>query len=335
MIKEYLNQVISGVELTKAQAYQAIKIIAENEVPPAQVGALLGALRTKGESGNEISGFASYLLEKSIPVPTTRTDLIDCCGTGGDGAKTFNISTAVAIVLAASGLGMAKHGNRSVSSKSGSADVLEELGVAIDLSPEKAGESLDKTGFAFLFAPLYHPAFKNIVPIRKSMGIRTIFNIMGPLVNPAQVKKQVIGVFDPSYTGIMAHALKNLGTDEAMVVSSNDGLDEISISAATQVAHLKDGKVTVNTIRPNDVGISEGKVEDLKGGEAKENAGIIEGILKAEIKDAKRDIVVINTAANLLVGGKAQSLKEGVELASHLLDSGKAYGALENIRNFK
>ena len=268
----------------------------------------------------------------TIPLKIKRTDLIDTCGTGGDGANTFNISTTNAFVIAAAGLGVCKHGNRSISSKCGSADVLEELGVPIDLSPEEVASSIDEHGFGFLFAPKFHPAMGNVVPIRRNLGARTIFNLLGPLVNPALTTRQVIGVYDKNMLEPFAHVLSSLGSIEVMLVTGDDGLDEITTTTTTNVAHLKDGRVKTYKISPEEFGIKKAKPEDLVGGDKAENAKIIIDILSGKDKGPRRDIVLINGAAALTVGGKSTDLNEGIKQVGEIIDSGAAMKVLENVR---
>ena len=331
-MKEILTKLFSRQNLSESEASEAMDLLMEGKVSPEEVGAFLGALRAKGETIDEIVGCAKSLRSHSTPLSIKRSDLIDTCGTGGDGANTFNISTCNAFVIAAAGLGVCKHGNRSVSSKCGSADVLEELGVPIELSAEDAGAAIDKHGFAFLFAPKFHPAMGNVVPIRRKLGARTIFNLLGPLVNPADTKRQVIGVYDKDMLEPFAHVLKNLGSEEVMLVTGNDGLDESTLTDATHVAHLKDGQVKCYQITPEDLGLSRCTAEDLSGCDRKENARIIEDILGGKLHGPKRDIILANGAAALMIGGLARDLKEGVSKVADILDSGAALDVLNKIR---
>ena len=320
-------------ELTVDQAYGAMSLVMAASPVPEQLGAFLGYLRGKGESVDELTGFARCMRDHAVKPATLRHDLIDTCGTGGDGAGTFNISTAVALILAAAGLGVAKHGNRSVSSRCGSADVLEALGININLPMEAVGRQIDTIGFGFLFARKCHPSMMHVAPIRASLGVRTVFNILGPLTNPMAVTRQLIGVYDPKILVKLAQVLANLGTKEAMLVSSADGLDEISLAAETFVAHLKGGRIEELVITPEDAGLKRVPAADLTGGDARDNARIIEDIL-AGAKSPCRDVVLLNAAAALLVGGKVSCLREGVGLAADLVDSGHAAGILSKLKAF-
>jgi anthranilate phosphoribosyltransferase len=332
-MKDILNQLLENNSLTFEQAKSAMEIMASGEASIEHMAFLLGALRMKGESIDEISGFAHVLRERAMPIDVKRDDLIDTCGTGGDKSGSFNISTTVAFVTAGSGLGVAKHGNRSVSSKSGSIDVLEALGIKVtQKSTDDVAKDIEENGFGVLFAPMYHPAFMEIGPVRKALGVRSVFNILGPLVNPAKVKKQVLGVFDKNYIEIMANVLKNLGSTDAIVVASVDGMDEFSVSALSNVAHLKDGKISSYQVDPREYGIEFTNINDLQGGDAFVNAAIIDGVLKGEKHGACRDVVVLNSAAALLVGGKVENLKDGVIMAANIIDDGLAYAVLEKAR---
>lgn len=334
-MKDYLNKLFSGNSLGQDEAQRAMDELISGKVSPEEVGAFLGALRAKGESIDEIVGCAKSLRAHAVPLPVKRKDLIDTCGTGGDGANTFNISTTVAFIAAAGGLGVCKHGNRSISSQCGSADVLEDLGVSIDLAPERAAAAIDEFGFAFLFAPKFHPAMGKVASIRRNLKARTIFNLLGPLVNPALTKRQVIGVYDVSMLVPFAHVLKNLGSEDVMLVTGGDGLDEITTTTSTTVAHLSGGAVKEYQINPEDFGIALASPAALVGGDKKQNAAIIDGILSGREQGARRDIVLLNAGAALYVGGKAGDLKSGIELAATLIDRGEAYKILESARRFK
>ncbi|AEF17503.1 MULTISPECIES: anthranilate phosphoribosyltransferase [Thermoanaerobacterium] len=334
MLKEAIEKIIKGENLTETEAKSAMDVIMKGESSPPLIGGYLIGLRMKGESIDEITGSAKSMIENAKKLKLDSQYVIDTCGTGGDGGKTFNISTAVAIISSSAGIKIAKHGNKAVSSKSGSADVLNELGVKIDAEPEMTKKFIDEVGFGFLFAPLYHSAMKNVAPIRKELGLRTVFNILGPLTNPASVKGQVLGVYDKNLTHILAEVLLKLGCERALVVHGNDGLDEITTTTTTTVSEVRDGKVTDYTIDPNDYGIRLSKDSDIGGGDSKENAKIILDILNGE-KGPKRDIVVLNSAAALYVGKAVDSIKEGVKLAEYLIDSGKALGKLNDILSFQ
>lgn len=330
MLQEAIKKIIDKKDLSENEAYAAMNEIMKGEGTESQIGAFLVGLRMKGERIDEITGCAKAMRDNAIPVKLQSKFVIDTCGTGGDGGKTFNISTAVAIVAAAGGVKVAKHGNRAVSSKSGSADVLAELGFNIELESEKAAKCIDEKGMAFLFAQKYHHAMKNVAPTRKILATRTIFNILGPLTNPGFVKGQVLGVYDKDLTNTLAQVLLNLGCEKALVVCGEDGLDEITTTTFTHVSEIRDGKVVDYIIKPEELEINLAKHEDIKGGSAKENAEVIVNILKGH-KGHKRDIVVLNSAAALYVGNVCASIKEGIKLAEELIDSGKAYEKMNEL----
>lgn len=329
MIKEAINLLIQNINLSEAEMAECMKEIMEGRATDAQIGAFLTALRIKGETVEEITAAARIMREKATRINAPE-GVIDTCGTGGDMSHTFNISTATAIVVAAAGVPIAKHGNRSVSSRSGSADVLEALGVKIDLPPEKVEKCLFETGFGFLFAPLFHPAMKYAIGPRREIGVRTIFNILGPLTNPAGAKRQVLGVFADRLTEPLAEVLGNLGAEDVMVVHGEDGLDEITVSDGTRVSRLKHGRVETSYLSPEDFGLVRSPVSSLVGGDKDENAKILRGILKGE-KGPKRDIVLINSAAALVVAGRTDDFREGVIIAAEAIDSGTAMKKLEEI----
>ncbi len=330
MIKEAVNILVSGINLSEAEMAECMTEIMEGRSTDAQIGAFLAALRIKGETVDEITGAARIMREKAARI-NAPGGVLDTCGTGGDMSHTFNISTTVAIVVAAAGVPVAKHGNRSVSSKSGSADVLEALGVKIDLQPEKVEKCLFETGFGFLFAPLFHPAMKFAIGPRREMGIRTIFNILGPITNPAGAKRQILGVFSSSLTETLAKVLGNLGAEDAMVVHGEDGLDEITITDGTKASRFSKGKVENIYLSPEDFGLGRGTREDLIGGDKDENAKISLKILSGE-KGPKRDIVLINSAAALMVAGKSDDPRTALEMAKYAIDSGSALTKLEAIK---
>jgi anthranilate phosphoribosyltransferase len=330
MIKEAVNILVSGINLSEAEMAECMNEIMEGRSTDAQIGAFLAALRIKGETVDEITGAARVMREKAAKIKSP-DGVLDTCGTGGDMSHTFNISTTVAIVVAAAGIPVAKHGNRSVSSKSGSADVLEALGIKIDLQPEKVEKCLFETGFGFLFAPLFHPAMKYAIGPRREMGIRTIFNILGPITNPAGAKRQILGVFSSHLTETLAKVLGNLGAEDAMVVHGEDGLDEITITDSTKVTRFSKNKAENFYLSPEDFGLERGKRDDLVGGDKDENARISLQILNGE-KGSKRDIVLINSAAAFTVAGKTNDLHIALEMAKDTIDSGKALRKLEDIR---
>ena len=340
MLSDAIKKIVLRENLTELEAEAAMNEIMKGEFEPSLVGAFLIGLRMKGESIDEITGSVKSMKKnaKSFNLDTQaekdhKTLVIDTCGTGGDEANTFNISTAVAIIAAAAEVRVAKHGARAVSSKSGSADVLAEMGFNINIDRGISERFIKETGMTFLFAPDYHPAMKHAAPIRKQLSTRTIFNIIGPLTNPANIKGQVLGVFDRELTHKLGQVLLRLGRERGLVVHGNDGLDEITTTSKTIVTEVKDGRVTDYTINPQDYGIPLCKKEDLQGGGARENARIILDIFKGQ-KGPKRDIVLINAAAALYVGKAVDGIYEGIKLAEEIIDSGKAYDKLKEIVNF-
>jgi anthranilate phosphoribosyltransferase len=307
--------------------------IMEGQATPAQIGAFLIAFRMKGETTDEIAGCAQAMRENAVAVKPKRDALVDTCGTGGDGSGTFNISTTVAFIAAGAGLAVAKHGNRSVSSRCGSADLLQELGVKVQLSAEQAACCIDEVGIGFLFAPLFHPAMKHALPPRQEIGLRTIFNLLGPLSNPAGATRQLVGVYDPNLTETVAQVLLALGGEHAFVVHGADGLDELSVTGPNRVSQLRDGQVETFSIDPRELGLPQAKLSDLSGGSAEENAATTRALLKGE-KGPKRDVILLNAAAALVAGGKAASLSDGLELAAEAVDSGAALNKLNELVEF-
>ncbi len=332
MIKEAIKTLVSGKSLTMDEAASVMEEIMNGEATPAQFGAFVTALRLKGETVSEITGLARTMRTKAVPVKTSGP-VVDTCGTGGDGAGTFNISTAAAFVVAAAGLRVAKHGNRAMSSHCGSADVLEALRVKIDLNAGQVAQCLEEVGIGFMFAPLFHPAMKYAAAPRRELGIRTIFNILGPLTNPAGASAQMLGVADGSLVAKMAEVLKGLSCKHALVVHGEDGLDEITVSGITRVCELKDGAITSYSIRPEDFGLDEAASDSLKGGSAEENAALLRRILDGAL-GPPRDAVVMNAAAALVAGDRVRTLKEGAELAQQLIDGGQAGARLEHLIEF-
>ncbi|MEW6570469.1 MAG: anthranilate phosphoribosyltransferase [Nitrospirota bacterium] len=330
MIKEAINMLVNHINLSEGEMSECVKEIMEGRATEAQIGGFLAALRIKGETVEEITGAARIMREKATTIKAPE-GVLDTCGTGGDMSHTFNISTTTAFVVAAAGVPVAKHGNRSVSSQSGSADLLEALGVKIDQPPDKVERCLFETGFGFLFAPLFHPAMKSAIGPRREIGIRTIFNILGPITNPAGAKRQILGVFSDELTETLAVVLENLGAIEAMVVHGEDGLDEISISSRTKIARLKDGKVKSFFLEPEDFGIWREDIEQIRGGNKEKNAAITVSILNGE-KGPKRNIVLMNSAAALVVAGKTEDLRIALEMAADSIDSGRARNKLEEVR---
>lgn len=330
MIKEAINLLIGGIGLSESEMAECMTEIMEGRATDSQIGSFLTALRIKGETVEEITGAARIMRDKAAKIRAPE-GVLDTCGTGGDMSHTFNISTVTALVVAAAGVPVAKHGNRAVSSKSGSADVLEALGVKIDLSPEKVEKCLFETGFGFLFAPIFHPAMKYAIGPRREMGIRTVFNILGPLTNPANAKRQILGVFSDRLTEPLAKVMGNLGAEDALVVHGEDGLDEITISDGTRASRFVNGKVENVYFSPEEFGIERGKMEDLLGGDKEENARIAAGILNGE-KGRKRDVVLINSAAAIMVSGRVSDLLAAYEIAKDSIDSGRALKKLEEIK---
>ncbi|RJQ22810.1 MAG: anthranilate phosphoribosyltransferase [Nitrospiraceae bacterium] len=331
MIKEAISLLINGRDLSEDEMKDSMRDIMEGQATAAQIASFLTALRIKGETVEEITGAAKVMREKvtkiKAPVYT-----VDTCGTGGDMSHTFNISTTAAIIVAACGVPVAKHGNRSVSSSCGSADVLEALGIRIDLEPQKVERCLESTGFGFMFAPLFHPAMKYAIGPRREMGIRTVFNILGPLTNPAGAERQVMGVFDDKLTETLARVLANLGVKHAFVVHGEDGLDEITNTDKTKISELKDDRIDTYFIAPEDFGFERADKSALMGGTAQENAKIAMDILEGK-KGPRRDIVIMNSAAALRAGGKAENFSEAVGIVSAAIDSGAAMRKLEEIKD--
>ena len=330
MIKEAIETVVSGSSLSFEQATGAMEEIMSGEATPAQIAALVTALRIKGETVDEIAGLASVMRAKAVPVAVT-PPVVDTCGTGGDNRASINISTAAAFVAAGAGLKVAKHGNRAMTSHCGSADVLEALGVKIDLGAEAVAECLEKIGIGFMFAPLFHPAMKHAAAPRREIGIRTVFNILGPLTNPARAESQVIGVPSEELGSKIAAVLHRLGTKHSLVVHSLDGMDEISICGQSLVWEVNEDKVSPPyKISPQYFGFNEASLADIKGGTPEENAKMLRRILDGE-RGPRRDVVVMNTAAVLLAGNRASDLKEGARLAEEAIDSGQAREKLEGL----
>ncbi len=322
MIKEAIAKLVEGASLSQEEAEGVMAMIMEGEATPAQLSAFLVALRMKGESTDEVLGMVRAMLAKSVRVEA-EGQLIDTCGTGGDASGTYNISTAAALAASAAGLKVAKHGNRSASSQCGSADVLEALGARISLSAAQAKQCLDGVDFAFLFAPAFHPAMRHAAPTRAEIGVRTVFNVLGPMANPAGAKRQVLGVARPELASLMAEALRQMGSEHAMVVHGQDGLDEISISAATTVHEVGLEGVRSYEITPEQAGLKRADRDTLAGGGPEENAQIIRDLFDGQ-KGPKRDALLFNAAAALVVGGKAAGLKDGVALAAATIDGGAA-----------
>ncbi|MCK4947249.1 MAG: anthranilate phosphoribosyltransferase [Candidatus Aureabacteria bacterium] len=328
-IKEAIKKVIVREDLSIEEAEQVMGQIMSGNTTPAQIAAYLIALRMKGETVEEITGGA-LAMRKAATVVKAGDNVVDTCGTGGDGAHTFNISTVSAFVTAGAGVPVAKHGNRAVSSKCGSADVLAGLGVNINIDEVQMSNCIKDVGMGFLFAPTLHPAMKHAIGPRKEMGVRTIFNVLGPLTNPAGARNQVIGVFDKNLTVKIAGVLKNLGSGRAFVVHGLDGIDEITITGNTYISELKDGEVSNYEFNPEEFGIKKGSIDDIKGGYVEENVKTAFSILKGE-RSARRDIVILNAAAAIICGAAARDFKEGITAAENSIDSGAALKKLNRL----
>ncbi len=322
--------------LTQEQGYAALRGILEGEATDIEIASLVTAIAVRGVTVDELAGFVQAMRAMSRPLPLSeaeREQLVDTCGTGGDSRGTFNISTASALVAAAAGVKVAKHGNRGVTSKCGSADVLEALGIPVDLEPEPAIECLRQTGFAFLFAPELNPAMKRVQPIRRALGFRTFFNLAGPLTNPAGARSQVVGVFTPDAVSLLAQTLARLGARHALVVHGRDGLDELTLNGKSDVAEVREGTVRNFTLEAGEAGLASAPLEALAGGDARENARLIQGILQGET-GPRRDIVLLNAAAALIIAGRAADFASGVRAAGEAIDAGAGLRLLEQLRNF-
>jgi anthranilate phosphoribosyltransferase len=333
MIQSALAQLLDGRDLTRDEARNVMDTIMSGEATPAQIGGFLVALRLKGETADEIAGCAEAMRAHVLPVSPQRTDLVDTAGTGGDGGRTFNISTAAALVAAAAGAGVAKHGNRSVSSASGSADVLEALGFELALIPERIAQSIDELGFGFMFAPTHHPAMKHAGPVRHELAARTVFNVLGPLTNPAGARAQVVGVYAPELVPVIADVLAKLGARRAFVVHGAGGIDELSPSGPNLVCEVVDGDVRRREIDPLDLGVPRCNPEELRGGTAAENAQTIHEVFAGKA-GACRSAIVLNAAGAIAAAGHADDLAEAVPLAEAALDSGAVTDRLAELVAF-
>lgn len=333
MLQEAIHKLVEKTDLSKQEAYECVLEIMSGNASETLISGFLTALRMKGETVPEIAGAAMAMRERSTRIVTKHQNVIDTCGTGGDGLGTFNISTAAAIVAASAGAVVAKHGNRAVSSKCGSADVLKALGVDIDIPKERIEQSLDEIGIGFLFAPMLHGAMKYAAPVRKELGMRTIFNLLGPLTNPAGAKRQLMGVYRRGLTDVLANVLLDLGTERAMVVHGYGGMDEISVNGETRISEVVNGRVTTGTFHHGAVGIPSSELSEIAGGDAAENAALIRSILEGTPGGA-RDIVVLNAGAALSVAGIASTVAEGVTIASEALSSGASLKKLNQLIEF-
>ncbi|MCL4378419.1 MAG: anthranilate phosphoribosyltransferase [Actinobacteria bacterium] len=334
MLKDIIESITRFKNLSMDEAYVAMKFIIEGNANDCQIASFLTALKMKGETVDEISGFSKAMLEKAERVKTKHKDIVDTCGTGGDRKNTFNISTTSAFIAAGAGVIVAKHGNRSVSSNCGSADVLEQLGVNINLEICDVSKCIDSIGIGFIFAPNAHKAMKNVAKARKDMGIKTVFNILGPITNPAMANGRVLGVFEERLMDIMVFSLKNLGVKRAFVVYGREGLDELSVSDNSVVHYLDNNTVTRYILDPFELGLKKYNIGQLKGGDPKENAGILRDILSGKEKGARRDSSVLNAAAAIMAGGKAANLSEAIKIAIASIESGKALEKLNKLIKF-
>ncbi len=333
MVKEYIGKVVIGENLTEEESYDALNKIMSGEASDAQIAAFITALRMKGETSEEIIGAARVMREKATKIHCVDEIVLDTCGTGGDEAGTFNISTIAALIATGAGATVAKHGNRAVSSKCGSMDVLKQLGVKIDISPAEVEKCVNEIGIGFLFAPVYHSAMKYAIGPRREVGIRTIFNIVGPLTNPAGAKHQLLGVFSDEYLETIANALDSLGSRHALIVCSSDGLDEITTTSVTNAFELKDEKIKDLIIDPEHFGFKPAKLEDLLGDTPEENAQTIIDILDGK-EGPKTDVALLNAGAAIYVADKANSIEEGIELAKKAIKTGKAKEKLADLIKF-
>jgi anthranilate phosphoribosyltransferase len=333
VIQAALGELLDGRDLDRAQARAVMDSIMSGEATPAQIGGFLVALRLKGETADEIAGCAEAMRAHVLPVNANRDDLVDTAGTGGDGGKTFNISTAAALVAAAAGAGVAKHGNRSVSSQAGSADVLESLGFELDLPPARIAQSIDELGFGFMFAPTHHPSMKHAAPVRRELAARTVFNVLGPLTNPAGARAQIVGVYSPLLVPVIADVLATLGARRAFVVHGAGGIDELSPTGPNLVYEVTAGDVRRREIDPLDLGVERCAPEELRGGSADENAGKIRDVFRGG-NGGRRSAILLNAAGAIAAAGHAEDLREGLEVAREALDSGAAAARLDSLVSF-
>lgn len=333
MFKQFLAKCLEGKTLTEEEAYVVMNDIMLGKATPSQIASLISILRFRGETVEEITGFARSMRSHMKTIDYRGDELIDTCGTGGDGSSTFNISTATAILLASLGVKVAKHGNRSVSSKSGSADVLENLGIKIQSTPVEAEKALVEDGMSFLFAPVYHEAMKHAVVPRKEIGFRTIFNLLGPLSNPARCTHQLLGVYDTTFAEKMAYALKSLGSKRVLLVTGRDGLDECSISTETDVVELNNNKITRFVLKPEEVGLKRGEMKDIQVSSVNESAALLERVLNGSANETAINIVLLNAGAALYTLGKCDTIKEGVNIAKQAIDTGRAKEKLDSLKS--
>jgi anthranilate phosphoribosyltransferase len=331
MLKQLLHKCIDGYVLTEEEAYEAMMAIMSGEATASQIASFLSILRLRGETVDELTGFVRAMRSRMMTLDYEE-EVIDTCGTGGDGASTFNISTAAAIVVSSLGVKVAKHGNRAVSSKSGSADVLEALRIGIQTTPEEAKQALKTKGLAFLFAPLYHSAMKHAALPRKEIGFRTVFNLIGPLANPARCKRQVIGVYSTQYAEKLAETLRRLGSEHVLFVTGKDGIDECSIAAETDVVELKHGEIRRFVIMPEQYGLARGKLEHIQVHTVQQSAELLKAVMEGKANESATNIVIFNAGVALYAAGKAGTIHEGVEMAKEALMTKKAYEQFERLR---
>ena len=326
-----IQKVVDRQNLTEEEAKRVMNLMLSGAATQAQLGAFLTALRMKGETLEELTGFAAVLKEKAEHIAPQMSNYVDLVGTGGDRTFTFNVSTTSAFVAAGAGLPIAKHGNRSISSKSGAGDVLEALGVNITADPQVVTRCVEEAGLGFMFAPSFNKSMKYVGQARKEMGIRSVFNILGPLANPSDAKCMVVGVYDPALTELIAKAVNNLGVERGFVVSGEDCMDEFTLTGKTIVSEINNGEVSTYQVTPEQFGLHYASLEELQGGDGVENARITTGILKGEVQGGKREIVLLNAGATLYAGGLSDSIADGIQLAADSIDSGRAYGVLEKL----
>lgn len=330
-MQKEIQKIVDRQDLTQEEARQVMDEMLNGAATQAQIGAFLTAMRMKGETLDELTGFAAVLKEKAQHIAPRAKNYVDLVGTGGDGTFTFNVSTTAALVAAGAGLTIAKHGNRSISSKSGAGDVLEALGVNITAEPDVVTKCVEEAGIGFMFAPSFNKSMKYVGQARKEMGVRSVFNILGPLANPSDAKCMVVGVYDPSLTELMAKSMCNLGVERGFVVSGEDCMDEFTLTGKTTVSEINDGEVYTYEVTPEQFGFTRASLEDLQGGDGEENARITMEILRGQEQGAKRDIVLLNAGAALYVGGIARNVADGINLAAVSIDSGRAYHVLERL----
>ncbi|WP_101846211.1 anthranilate phosphoribosyltransferase [Halobacillus sp. Marseille-P3879] len=331
-MKNLLSEVVEGRRLSEEAAFEAMNEIMQGNVTTGQLMSLLSVIRHRGETVEEMTGFVRAMRANMTKLDVDHEDIVDTCGTGGDGSSTFNISTAVSIILASMEVKVAKHGNRKVSSKSGSADVLETLGIPIDTTPAEGVKAIAEKGMTFMFAPKYHQAMKHAGPARQELGFRTVFNLLGPMSNPANAKRQLIGIYDTAYAEKMAETLNKLGSKHVLLVTGRDGLDEITMTGTTDIVELKNGEITRFTLTPEDLGLKSGKLEDIQINTTDESARIIEQILQGSANESASTIVTMNAAAGLYIAGKAKDLRQGVELVQQAIGSGRVYNYFSSIQ---